>query len=88
LCVPQYKISFCNYAGHESGEGPSAEDTENSFNQKDENGDGKITIKEHDEHMLEWIKGLADQQMAKADTNDDGHIDKEEFLVMRGEGEL
>jgi Ca2+-binding EF-hand superfamily protein len=73
ICVP------C--AGKKDEEGPSAEETRKSFKLKDHNDDGKITLEEHDNHSLEWINLLTADTMAKADTNGDGHIDKDEFLA-------
>ena len=42
--------------------------------------DGHLTLKEHDEHIMGWIKELARGALAKGDKNGDGMLDKDEFM--------
>jgi Ca2+-binding EF-hand superfamily protein len=63
----------------------SAEGTKASFRLKDHNGDGKISIEEHDHDMMKWIRGLADDAIKNGDKNHDGVLDKEEFLAIQAE---
>jgi Ca2+-binding EF-hand superfamily protein len=61
------------------------EDIEKGFKHKDRDGDGKISIGEHDEHVLEWIRNMAEQAIQKGDKNNDGVLDKAEFMAIQAE---
>jgi hypothetical protein len=52
---------------------------------QDHDGDGKITVKEHDADMHAWVLKVAQQAIKEGDKNGDGMLSKEEFMAIHME---
>jgi hypothetical protein len=49
---------------------------------QDHNGDGKITITEHDADTRAWVLEQAEHAIKAGDKNGDGMLSKEEFMAI------